>query len=254
MNKIEISAVKLKNSLDLLFPGNYEKQFASAIITAGGSGSRLGGQPKQLRELCGKPCILYSLVAFQNCKDINEIVVVVRAGQEDTIIDLCNQYKITKLSSVITGGETRQESVANGFLAVSKKCNLVAIHDAARPLILSNQISKLLESANRYGGATAAKKACDTMKRGDKNSMILETVSREELYNVQTPQVFKADLYRVALALANKDRFTGTDDCSLAEHAGFSVKLVELDGPNFKLTTEDDLFTINAILKERENA
>ena len=164
MNKIEIAAVKLKNSIDRLFPGGYEKQFASAIITAGGSGSRLGGAPKQLREMSGKPCILYSLMAFQNCKDIDEIVVVVRAGQEDEVTDLCNKHQITKLSAVITGGETRQESVANGFYAISQKSNIIAIHDAARPLILPNQISKLLEYANRYGGATAAKKASDTIK------------------------------------------------------------------------------------------
>ncbi len=253
MNKIEIAAVKVKNSLNKLFPGDYEKRFSSAIITAGGSGSRLGGAPKQLRDLCGKPCILYSLIAFQACKDIDEIIVVVRSDQVEEVSSICRENGITKLAAVVQGGSTRQESVLNGFMAVSKRCNMVAIHDAARPLILPNQISMLLDEANRYGAATAAKKSTDTMKRANENGMISETVSRDNLFSVQTPQVFKADLYRVSLAFAKNDGFTVTDDCSLAEHAGFSVKLCQLDGPNFKLTTEDDLFTLTSILKEREN-
>lgn len=254
MNKIEIAAVKIQNSINRIFPGEYEKKFSSAIITAGGSGTRLGGAPKQLRKICDVPCILYSLLAFQNCKEIDEIVVVVRDGQQNEVAELCRTHDISKLTSIVAGGNSRQESVSNGFFAISKKSNMVAIHDAARPLILPHQISDLLEKANRYGAATAAKKASDTMKRADKNAMILETVPREDLYNVQTPQVFKVDLYRVSLALANKDGFVVTDDCSLAEHAGFPVKLVELDGPNFKLTTEDDLVTITSVLKERKHA
>ena len=253
MNKIEIAAVKVKNSIQHLFPGKYEKSFSSAIITAGGSGTRLGGSPKQLRELCGKPCIVYSLLAFQQCKDIDEIIVVARAGQEEEIDLLCQEFGISKLKSIVVGGDTRQESVANGFMQISPKSKLVAIHDAARPLILSSQISKLLEEANRFGGATAAKKCADTVKRADANGLILETVPRDDLYAVQTPQVFKTDLYRVALALSKRDGISVTDDCSLAENAGFSVKLCELDGPNYKLTLEDDLLTITSILKEREN-
>ena len=253
MNKLEISAVKVKNSLNQLFPGNYEKSFSSAIITAGGSGLRLGGTPKQLRDLCGKPCILYSLLSFQKCKDIDEIVVVVREGQEEEILNLCKNNNITKIKSVVVGGSTRQESVSKGFFAISPKSKLVVIHDAARPLILDTQISKLLQEAAKYGAATAAKKCSDTIKRSKSNNLILETVPRDDLFAAQTPQVFKTDLYRVALALAQQDGFSVTDDCSLAEHAGFAVKLCELNGPNYKLTTEEDLLTITSILKEREN-
>ena len=252
MNKIEIGAVKIRNTLNKLFPGKIESRFASAIITAGGSGTRLGGEPKQLREICGRPCILYSLIAFQQCESIDEIIVVVRAGQEDTVSSLCHENGISKLSAVVCGGESRQESVSKGFSAISKKSNMVAIHDAARPLILPCQISKLLDEASRYGAATAARSASDTLKRGE-NGFIAQTVSRQDLYMVQTPQVFKSDLYRVSLALAEKDGFVVTDDCSLAEHAGFSVKLCDINGPNYKLTTQEDLETISSILKEREN-
>lgn len=253
MNKLEIAAVKLRNSIHKLFPGDYEKFFSSGIITAGGSGTRLGGEPKQLRFINGKPCILYSLLAFQACSEINEIIVVVRSGQENVINDLCRENKISKLSAIVVGGDTRQDSVRRGFLKISPKSNMVAIHDAARPLILPSQISLLLKEANRYGASSAAKMVTDTVKRANSNCMILETVPRENLFSVQTPQVFKADLYRVALAIADQDGFEVTDDCSLAEHAGFSVKLCDLGAPNFKITTEDDLITITSILKERKN-
>jgi len=253
MNKIEIASVKFRNGVRKLFPGNYERKFCSGIITAGGSGLRLGGDPKQFREMDGKPCILYSLLAFQHCKIIDEIIVVVKAGQEDFVKSLCEKYDISKISAVVAGGDTRQASVSKGFSSISKESVLVAIHDAARPLILPEQIDFLLEKANRYGAAAAAKKASDTIKRCDRDGMILETVPRDDLYLVQTPQVFKTDLYRVSLALAEKDGFLVTDDCSLAEHAGFSVKLCELNGPNYKLTTEDDLFAIVSILKERNH-
>lgn len=253
MNKLEIASVKFKNTINRLFPGKYEKSFSSAIITAGGSGSRLGGIPKQLRDINGKPCISYSLSSFQACGDIDEIVIVAKADQVDEMTRICKDNQISKLKAVIIGGSTRQESVLNGFAAISPESKLVAIHDAARPLILPAQISMLLENAAKYGAASAAKKCADTMKRADRNQMILETVSRENLYAVQTPQVFKTDLYRVSLAIAKRDNFAVTDDCSLAEHAGFDVMLCELDGPNYKLTTDDDLFTITSILKEREN-
>ncbi len=253
MKKIEIAAVKIKNSIQKLFPGEYEKRFSAGIIAAAGSGTRLGGAPKQLRELNKKPCLLYSLTAFQKCRDIDEIIVVVRNDQKEEIAALCADHGISKLKCIVAGGKTRQESVSLGFSHVSKNCNIVAIHDAARPLILPSHISMLLEQANRYGAATAAKKVSDTMKRAGKDGVILETVSREDLYAVQTPQVFKADLYRVAITLAEKDNFSATDDCSLAEHAGFPVKLCDINGPNFKLTTEEDLYTICTILKEREN-
>lgn len=252
MKKIEIAAVKVKTALNRFIPDSKYQFFASGIITAGGSGTRMGGVAKQFMNICEIPCIVYSLKAFQSCPEINEIIVVCRQGDEETIRTLCENYGISKLSAVVPGGATRQQSVANGFAAVCEKSDFVAIHDAARPLILSKHISMLLKNARRYGAACAAMKVSDTIKRA-RGEMILETVSRDDLYSVQTPQVFKTDLYRVSLALFQNDPFDCTDDCSLAEHAGFPIRLCELDHPNFKITTPQDLLTVESIIKERNH-
>ena len=253
MLKLEIASIKFQNALNKVFPNSKKEYFSSAIITAAGSGTRMGGVSKQLLDLCGKPCLLYSLLAFEHCCDVSEIIVVARESEEEIIRDLCRDYGVSKLKAVVFGGDTRQASVSNGFFAISKKSDFVLIHDAARPLISPEAISKLLKEARRFGAATAAKKVSDTIKRSVDGKFISETVPRDDLFAVQTPQVFKTDLYRVALALAEKDKIDVTDDCSLAEHAGFSVKLCDLGIQNIKLTTADDLNLVKSILMEREN-
>ncbi len=253
MTKLEICAVKVRNKLNQVFPSSKNKWFCSAIITAAGSGTRMGGISKQILPLNDKPCIAYSLLAFQKCNDIDEIIVTAKASEVKTIYEIAEKFRITKLKSVIPGGSTRQESVSLGFSAVSKESDIVAIHDAARPLILADQIAELICNAKRYGATTAAMPMYDTVKRGDKNGISVETVPRDSLFTVQTPQVFKTDLYRVALALAEKDGFIATDDTSLAEHAGFPVKLCQVSPINTKLTTNSDVDIISSLLKEREN-
>ncbi len=252
MTKFEIGAVKFMNHLNQIFPHNKAKIRASAIVTAAGSGVRMGGVSKQLLPLNGKPCILYSLLSFQNCFDIDEIIITAKEDEVETIRTLCIEAGITKLKDIVVGGASRMESVANGFFAVSKNIDLVAIHDAARPLILPDHITLLLENAKRWGASCAAKKMTDTVKRSKENALILETVPREDLYTVQTPQVFKCDLYRASLAMAKKKNIQATDDCALAENAGFPIKLCELSAPNFKMTTSDDVQLLECVLKERE--
>lgn len=253
MTKLEIAAVKIRNKLSLAFPNPYKKPFVSAIITAAGSGMRMGGTKKQLMPLLDRPCILYSLLAFQNCTEISEIIVVTRSEDIPEIESLCKENCITKLSLVTSGGATRQESVSRGFSLVNEKSDFVVIHDAARPLILPFQITLLLEKARKYGASCAAKKISDTIKKADSEGFILETVPREDLFSVQTPQVFKTDLYRVSLALAQKAGIEVTDDCALAEYAGFRIKLCELGAPNLKITTPEDLDLITFYLKERND-
>lgn len=253
MTKLEICAVRVRNKLNQVFPSSKKQWFCSAIITAAGSGTRMGGISKQILPLNKKPCIAYSLLAFQNCNDINEIIITAKASEVKILREICEKYGITKLKEIIPGGSTRQESVSLGFTAVSKGSDIVAIHDAARPLILADQITELICNAKRYGASTAAMPMYDTVKRGDKNGIAVETVPREGLFTVQTPQVFKTDLYRVALAIAEKDGFTATDDTSLAEHAGFPVKLCQVSPMNTKLTTSFDVDIITSLLKERKN-
>ena len=253
MTSLEIRAVQFRNRLNRIFPSFKKDRFVSVIITAAGSGTRLGGVSKPFFSLCGKPCLYYSLIAFEKCDKVREIIVTARAEEVDRIYQLCHQYRISKLSAVVLGGATRQESVENGFLKVHPKADFVAIHDAARPLITTKQIETLLTQAFRFGASTAAKKMIETVKKSDQKGMILQTVPREDLYTVQTPQIFMCDLYRASLALAKRDKISVTDDCSLAEHAGFPVKLVELGSCNLKLTTLDDIQFINRILEEKND-
>lgn len=254
MTKIEIGFAKFRNHLNAIFPNKKKRLFSSAIITAAGSGRRMGGVSKQLLMIGNKPCVLHSLLAFQNCDEIDEIIIVAKINEIAIMENICRENGISKLKAVVSGGDTRQESVSNGFSAVSKKSDLVAIHDGARPLIQSHHITQLLNEARQYGASCAAKKMSDTVKRVREDGFILDTVPREDLFTVQTPQVFKTDLYRVALALAQKDGISVTDDCALAEHAGFSVKLCDLAMLNLKITTESDVSLANLLIGEKEHA
>lgn len=254
MTRIEIGFAKFRNKLNSIFPSDKKHLFASAIVTAAGSGQRMGGVSKQLLVIGNMPCILYSLLAFQECDGIDEIVIVAKSDEIPEMEKICRDHNITKMKAVVSGGNTRQESVSKGFLAISKKSDLVAIHDAARPFIQPCNVDFLLNEARRFGASCAAKKMTDTVKRADGNNIILETVPRDDLYTVQTPQVFKTDLYRAALAIAQKDGIAVTDDCALAEHAGFSVRLCDLPILNLKITTESDVVLANILMKEREDA
>ncbi len=253
MTPLEIKAVKFRNALSRAFPSDKAHHFTSAIITAAGSGIRMGGVSKQLFPILGKPCIVYSLLAFQESSSINEIIITAKPEEIERIQRICREHQITKLAAVVPGGKTRQESVANGFQYLHKKSEIVAIHDGARPLITKEDIDLLVKKAARCGASCAANRMVDTVKKADVKGYITETVPREELFTVQTPQVFQADIYRVSLALAARDHLVVTDDCSILEHAGFPIFLCETGKENIKLTTQQDLELITAILKERSH-
>lgn len=254
INKLEIAATKFRIGLSRAFPHNKKHRFCSVILCAAGSGTRMGGVSKQLIEILGKPCFVYSALAFENSPEVDEIIISARADQVDEVRMLCNRYSLKKVASVTAGGVTRQESVKLGFNKLSDKSEIIMIHDAARPMITASDVSLLYQKACRYGASCASTPVTDTVKRADPHGVILETVPRDDLHLVQTPQVFLTDLYRVSLALAERDGVIATDDCALAEHAGFSVQLVQLSIPNVKITRKDDLELVTSLLKERVNA
>ncbi len=254
LNRIEIAAVKVNQKINQLFPSSQYRFRCAAIITAAGSGTRLGAVSKPMFPLCHHTCLSYSLKAFDACEQICEIIVTVREQDRDSIEEECKTYIKNKSWKTVLGGEDRAASVERGFLAIQSEPDFVAIHDAARPLILPNDIDRILSDAKRYGAACAACKMTDTVKRANKNLAIVETVPRDDLFTVQTPQIFKTDLYRVALANAKQKSIQVTDDCALAEASGFSVHLTLIDTPNFKLTTKPDVYLIEQIIGGRSNA
>ena len=224
-------------------------KYCSAVIVAAGNASRMGGIDKVMALLKGEPMIVRTVRTFQQCDCIGEIVVVTREDLLMPIMDLCHDF--CKVRAVIVGGSTRQESVERGIGALSDKTKLIAVHDGARPLITWQVIDRTVRAANTYGAAAPAVPVKDTIKQVQ-GGVITATPDRSLLFGVQTPQVFDADLLHGALKKATKDQAQLTDDCSAVERLGMSVKIVEGDERNIKVTTPLDLKIAELFLEETE--
>ena len=209
-------------------------QYCGAVIVAAGTASRMEGIDKVMAPLGGEPMIARTVRAFQDCDAISEIVIVTR---EDLILPITGLCKtMDKVTAVVAGGKTRQESVNLGLNALSDKVKLAAVHDGARPLASWQLIDRVVRAANTYGAAAPAVSVKDTIKVVE-GRIVKSTPDRASLYAVQTPQVFDFDILRGALAKASADNAKLTDDCSAVERIGFSVKIVEGDERNLKVTT-----------------
>jgi 2-C-methyl-D-erythritol 4-phosphate cytidylyltransferase len=243
--------MKIVDKIKSLFVSNTHP-FTSAIIVAGGNGSRMASDiPKQHMQINGIEIVARTLLAFEHCDLIDEIIVVCREGENEIYEGYNQTYGITKLARTVCGGATRQDSVLCGFEAVDKKCKFVAIHDAARCLIDTSDIESTVRAAYKYRAATAAIKAYDTIKLADENGFISKTIDRDKIYLAATPQVFRHDLYMTAAYSAKKDGAVVTDDNSLAERLGFKVKLVACEHPNLKITTQHDMEITKAIIDSK---
>ncbi|CDE19389.1 MAG: 2-C-methyl-D-erythritol 4-phosphate cytidylyltransferase [Eubacteriales bacterium] len=229
-----------------------KRYYTSAIIVAAGKSTRTSGAvPKQLVPINGIPVVVRTMLSFEKCALINEIIVVAAKGQLKEYENFKRQYNITKLSAVTAGGNTRSDSVLAGFGAVSPKCEFVAIHDGARCLIKSEDIEKVIKSAFRYGSAIAASKSTDTLKKVNENGIISETVNRDTVMRAQTPQVFMKDIYEIAISSKTKPS-SPTDDSMLVESAGFKVHTVEAGAYNIKITTDEDFYVAERIISNGE--
>lgn len=229
------------------------KRFCSAVILAAGSGRRFDdSRSKQFMEIGGESVLIRSVRVFQQSELFQEIVVVTRAADTDGVRKILHDAGMTKVTRVIAGGDTRQESAKRGFDAVNPVCTYVAIHDAARCLLTDDMLEAVMESAFVTGAAACAQRAVDTLKRTNGSGDITETIDRENCWQVQTPQVFLADMYRAASYLAEKDHVLATDDCALCERLGFSVRLVDCGRTNMKITYPEDVVIAEAILAARE--
>lgn len=224
----------------------------AAIILAAGNSSRMGkNKNKQTEVLCGIPVLAHTLLAYQKCKLISEIIVVTRPQDFDTVYQLSKKYGIDKLTNIVSGGETRQESAKHGMKKLDASTRYVAIADGARCLTTPAQIAKVCLRAYRSQAASAAHKISDTVKRTNATGRTKKTVDRTNLWQAQTPQVFHTALYTAALYQADADDFSVTDDNSLIEHLGYSVQMVECGMQNIKITTPEDLPLAEAILEYR---
>lgn len=226
------------------------KFFTSAIIAASGNSTRMGlNISKQLIEIGGKPCIEHTLKAFEDCDVIDEIVVVCRQVDIDSISKIADKF--SKVKAVVTGGDTRAQSVCNGVDACSENAQFFAIHDGARPLVTKEDITKVVNTAYKTFAATLGTPVTDTIKVVS-DDIIQSTPDRSRLRAVQTPQVFEQNLYRKAIDNCTQNNLSVTDDCSMVEAMGIEVTVVQGSGENIKLTTKTDLVFAEAILKSRE--
>jgi len=223
-------------------------KYCGAVIVAAGNASRMAGIDKVMAPLGGEPMLLRTVRTFQNCDAIKEIVVVTREDLLVQVMGLCKNFD--KVTAVIAGGKDRPESVTSGLNALSNRVKLVAVHDGARPLVTFELIDRTVRAANSYGAAAPGVPVKDTVKVVA-GGVVKSTPERATLRAIQTPQAFDFDLLRGALKKAKNDGAAITDDCSAVENIGFSVKIVEGDEKNIKVTTPLDLKIAELLLEDQ---
>ena len=229
--------------------------FTSAIIVAGGSSTRFGGQtPKQFLFLAGMPVVVHTLLAFEKSSLIDEIVVVCRPGEENLYHELADRYAVTKFRKAVEGGDTRQRSALRGVEATDTKARYVLIHDAARPLVREETIRDVALAAHDHRAACAATPCRDTVKIVSEDGFIERTEERSHVYLAATPQGFYKPLYLACALSAEKEKIEVTDDASLLEAYHYPVRIVDCGGPNGKITTPEDLFAAEALFQKAAGA
>jgi 2-C-methyl-D-erythritol 4-phosphate cytidylyltransferase len=224
-----------------------------ALIVAGGSGSRLGGpSPKQYLPLAGVPMLVRTVAVFDRCEVIDTLVLVVPAGDMQFVREsLLTAAGLRKAVLLCSGGTRRQDSVFNGLACIPDDDSLVVIHDAVRPLVTCECITACVDAARAQGAGIAAVPAWDTLKRVSNAGTIDATLPREDVWLAQTPQAFRTGLIRTAHHAARSQNFQGTDDASLVERQGGSVRVVPGSRRNIKITTSEDMALAEALLDIR---
>lgn len=227
------------------------KPFVTAVIVAAGNSTRMGGVNKQFLLIDGVPVLIRTLLAFSQSDMIDEIIVAAREEDIPKMFAMIKDYKVLKVTDIVKGGKTRQESVFNAIRRSSPLSEYFAIHDGARPLVTEKIIEDTVCEAFSTGAAATGVRVKDTVKVVNENGFITATPDRNYLWAVHTPQVFERRLYLSAIDnVLNSEMFT--DDCKLLEEYGAEVKMVEGSYENIKITTPEDTDIAQAILYRRE--
>ena len=238
-----------------------EKKYCTAVVLAGGSGKRMGTKVhKQYLMLKGYPVLYYSLKAFQDSAWIDEIVLVSGAGEEEYCQkEIVEKYGFSKVRKIVSGGAERYNSVWNGLQQITEEDGFVYIHDGARPFVDEAMIGRAYEEVSASGACVIGMPVKDTIKIADENGYIASTPKRSLVWQIQTPQVFDAELivsaYREVIEREQELLSQGvqiTDDAMVVEYVcEHPVKLVQGSYENMKLTTPDDLEVAEAFLQKR---
>jgi len=222
----------------------------SGIIVAGGKGERMGPDvDKAFLSLGAKPVLVYSLMAFEKCPDVEEVILVVRKERIESARRAVQMFGCKKVVKIVAGGNQRQHSVAHGLAELNEGSEVVAVHDGARPCVMPSLISETIKSARQYGSGVAAVKITDTVKEVERGTTISQTIDRTKLWRVQTPQTFKVALLRKAFEMVAKKKIKITDEASSVELICDNVRLVQSSSSNIKITSPDDLVLAAALMR-----
>lgn len=234
----------------LVYDVNSDTEKIPVIIVAAGSSSRMG-KDKLLMEISGIPVIARTLMNFQRCDCISDIILVTREEKILPFQSICEKYQIDKITDIVEGGNTRQESVLKGLHLLDKKADKVLIHDGARPLTEEWVVSGVAKALESYSAAACGVKPKDTIKEISSDKKVIKTVNRDNLIAVQTPQGVRVKDYLDALSKAG-DLSHFTDDMSIMESAGFEVFITEGDYKNIKITTPEDIAAAESFILGNE--
>jgi 2-C-methyl-D-erythritol 4-phosphate cytidylyltransferase len=224
----------------------------SAIIVAGGSSQRMGFD-KLFASIAGEPVITHAIRAFERATCISEIVVVAREQWHDEIRKIASSAGFKKIRATVPGGERRQDSVRAGLGRIDDDAKYVAVHDAARALITPEQIERAFEQCRVHKAAALAQRINDTLKRADADLLVVDSVDRDQLYAMQTPQIFERKLIEDAYRGVYAENVSVTDEVSAVERLGHKIALVLNEEFNFKITYPRDLPIAEFILRQRVN-
>ncbi|QQR92169.1 MAG: 2-C-methyl-D-erythritol 4-phosphate cytidylyltransferase [Candidatus Iainarchaeum archaeon] len=230
-----------------------------AILGAGGSGTRMRNPiNKSFMLLRGKPILAYSLQLFQEMPEIHDVTIVINKDWQPQLMEVINRYRITKVKEIVEGGKERQDSMRNAVEAIARHApandDLMLIHNAANPLVTKEIIRECIRAAQLHRAAVAGYRVKDTIKRVHDDGKIIETLNRNELWGMQTPQCVEFELYYQAHQKAKKEGFMGTDDVQLVERLGVKAQVVDCGYDNIKITTPEDIMHAERILERRESS
>jgi 2-C-methyl-D-erythritol 4-phosphate cytidylyltransferase len=224
-----------------------------AILVAAGRGARMG-RDKLFLHVADKPVIAHTWGQFDDAPFIDQIVLVVREGMEKKFLAVAKRFQFRKKYQIVVGGAERQDSVWNGLLAVPEGTEIVVIHDAARPCVNAELIAATIKGAEETGAAVAAHPVTDTIKESADGQLIQRTLDRTRLWGMETPQTFRVDVIRRAIAAAREKKQVFTDDTAACELIGQPVRLVSSIAPNPKVTVPGDLPIVEALLRKTPEA
>ncbi len=228
----------------------YHLPSASAVIAAAGNSTRMGKNTnKQFLMFAGKPVLAHTLLTFSAMAEITEIIIVTRNEDILTVQDMVKDFSIPKIKAILPGGNTRQESVFAGLRHATEE--RVLIHDGARPFVTETEIRDLLKTLVIAPAVALGVPVKDTVKRVNQDGIVTETLPREELWQIQTPQGFVTSKILSAHQKAIEDGISVTDDCALAEYIGIPVRIVSGSYRNIKITTPEDIVLAEAFTKEQ---